>query len=262
MNEGPTELSEARIAALLRTARYGRVLEVHEELDSTMDRARQLADAGAADGTTVLADAQTRGRGSQGRVWRSPGGSDLYLSIVARPILSPGWRPFVSLAVGLGVAEAAERLSGGVRAEVKWPNDVRLRGKKCAGILVEARSVGERFDLVIGIGLDVNRREWDAELADVAISIAEARADRAPVDRGEAFAVLLETVERSVDELVNFGPRAIVPRVDERLALRGEPVRCDDLRGVLEGIAASGGILVRNATGLHERIAGRLELDG
>lgn len=260
-NEVPPDLAPSRIAARLRTERFGRTLEVHADLASTMDRARELADRGAPDGTVVLADSQHRGRGSQGRTWHSPEGKDLYLSILARPDLPASARPLVSLAVGLGVAEAAETLSGGAHAEVKWPNDVRLLGRKCAGILVEARSVGDRFEAVIGIGLDVNRRVWEPELRDVAISIAEARADRAEVNRTEAFATLVESVERFVDVLATRGPRSIVSALDARLALRGKPVRCDDLRGTLVGIAESGAILIRNESGLHERVAGRLEAD-
>jgi BirA family biotin operon repressor/biotin-[acetyl-CoA-carboxylase] ligase len=256
-------LDPARLQALLRTQRYGRSLRLLEVTESTNDDARRDAAAGAADGHVVVADSQQRGRGSHGRIWTSPAGTCLYLSIVARPAVPLAQLPPLTLAVGLGVAEAVERvLEPSVRAHalVKWPNDVWLFGKKCAGILIEASSSGAVLGpLVIGIGLNVNRMDWPEELEALAISLRAARPDAAALDRETTLAELLESVERRVDRFVAEGAAATVAALETRLALRGERVRCDAVEGTLLGVSPSGALRIATEAGVRELIAGRLE---
>src|SRR6185503_19101937 len=117
---------------------------------------------------------QRRGRGSHGRSWASPSGGDLYLSIVARPQLPLAQLAPLTLAVGLGVADAADAVLGAAArapARVKWPNDVWLGGKKCAGILVETRSGSAAPELIVGVGVNVNRVSFPDELAVTATSL-------------------------------------------------------------------------------------------
>lgn len=253
------ELSAAHISAELRTARYGRSLRVLPLTDSTNDDAWRDAAAGAGDGHVVVADAQRSGRGSHGRQWTSPAGTDLYVSILAQPQLAPAQLPTLTLAVGLGVAEAAEQLlaDSAVRAEVKWPNDVWLGGKKCAGILVEARS--SLAPVVIGVGLNVNRLEFPPELTGAACSLRLARANQQPLDRNATLAQLLLAIERAVDRLVADGPEALVLELAGRLALRGTRVRCAEREGTLVGIAPSGALRLATDHGVVELLAGRIE---
>ena len=255
----PQALDAERISADLRTARYGRSLRVLALTDSTNDDALRDAAAGAPDGHVVVADAQRSGRGSHGRQWTSPAGTDLYLSIVAQPRLSPAQLPTLTLAVGLGVADAAEQLlaGSGVRAQVKWPNDVWLSGKKCAGILVEARS--SLAPVVIGIGLNVNRLEFPPELSAAASSLRLARATQEPLDRNAALAQLLLAIERAVDRLVGEGPEALMLELGTRLALRGARVRCADREGVVIGVAPSGALRLATDHGVVDLLAGRIE---
>lgn len=254
----PADLGPARIAAHLETERYGRSLRVLVQTGSTMDDAAEAAAGDVPDGHVVVADTQQAGRGARGRRWSSPAGTDLYLSIVARRVPEGAQRPLIALATGLGVADAAEALTG-ARAQVKWPNDVRVHGKKCAGVLVETKTAGHRNGaVVLGIGLDVNRREWPDELAGEAISLAQARDDGADVNRTEALARVLRGVEQWVDRLVESGPRVIVDALDSRLALRGERVRCNGTEGVLEGVAPSGAARLRTDHGHQEVVAGTL----
>jgi BirA family biotin operon repressor/biotin-[acetyl-CoA-carboxylase] ligase len=258
------ELTPERIAALLQTRSYGRSLRVVELTDSTNDDALLDAAAGAIDGHVVVADAQRSGRGSHGRNWTSPAGTDLYLSIVAQPQLAPAQLPTLTLAVGLGVAEAVDELlvagaaAREVRAaQVKWPNDVWLRGRKCAGILVEARS--SLPQVVIGVGLNVNRTEFPPELSALASSLRLEQAERVAVDRGRALAVLLLAIERAVDRLVANGPEALMLELNSRLALRGVPVRCGDREGQIVGVAPSGALRLATDHGVVELVAGRIE---
>lgn len=261
MNER-SELDATRLASLLGTARYGRSLSVLEITDSTNDDARRAAAAGAPDGHVIVADGQRSGRGSHARTWASPPGSDLYLSIVARPRLPLRELPPLTLAVGLGVSEAVERSLEHQRAatEVKWPNDVWLGGKKCAGILIEASSGGEEpGPVVIGIGLNVNRMSWPEELAKSAISLRSAHPAGPLLDRCVVLALLLESVESWVDRFVAQGGTAIANALQPKLALRGTRVRCAGVEGTLVGVSPEGALRISTQDGLRELIAGRLE---
>ena len=255
-----TTLSHGRIAQQLQTARYGRSLRGLESTTSTNDDARADANADAVDGHVVVADRQANGRGSQGRSWQSPGGQDLYVSIVARPRASLSTLPTLTLAVGLGASNAVDELLGGTRSSVKWPNDVWVEGKKVCGILVEASTVGsEAGALILGIGLNVNRTSFDDDIATLATSLRLASGSDAELDREQTLCTLLAHVERVVDRWSTEGHEAIVPLLDARLTLRGEPVTHDGAPATLLGIAPSGAIRLQMPDGsVVERVSGRL----
>lgn len=253
----PPDLAPSRIAERLRTARYGRSLDVLLETGSTMDVARAAAESGAPDGHVVLADHQSAGRGSHGRPWLSPAGVDLYLSVVARPELPSAALASVTLAVGIGVAEAAESLTG-ARAEVKWPNDVWLGGEKCAGVLVESRALGGEIDaLIVGIGLNVNRSQLPAGLAWPATSLRLVKGSE--LDRADVLAALLDRIESWVKRLELEGPAPVVEALGRRLALRGERVRVDATEGELIGVDERGALVLQTPKGPRTIIAGSLE---
>ncbi len=253
-------LTVERVHAQLRSARYGRSLTLVAETGSTNDDARAAALAGASDGHTIVAESQTRGRGSRGRSWVSPAGVDLYLSVVAHVPLRLDQLPPLTLAVGLAVAETADAfLSAGPRAQVKWPNDVWIERKKCAGILVESVSVGQtRQPVVIGIGLNVNRRAFPERLDTEPTSLALAGARGEDLDRARVLAALLENLERWVDRFVAEGPAPVVHALEQRLALRGERARCDEREGVVFGVSAEGALLLETAQGMQTVFSGTL----
>lgn len=256
------DLDAARIQSLLGTQRLGRSLHVCNVSDSTNDDARRAGFAGAADGHVIVADSQRNGRGSHGRNWASPAGDDLYLSIVARPALALAQLPPLTLAVGLGVAAGVERVLGPAptAVEVKWPNDVRIGGKKCAGILVEASSVGaELGPVVIGIGVNVNRSRWPDELAPIATSLYAASGGVERLERAVVLAAILDEVEIWIDRFVAAGGEPVVAALESKLALRGEVVRIGGVEGTLAGVAPNGAIRIATAGGVRELIAGRLE---
>ncbi len=165
---------EAIADALARLApgHAGEVV-VHASTGSTNDDARALAAQGCAHGSLVTADEQTRGRGRSGQRWHSPPGANVYLSIVLRPRLAPHLATPFTLAVGLVVAEVVESRIGRAAA-LKWPNDVLVGGRKIAGVLVEAQIRGDRLaSLVVGVGLDVETRDFPPPLDAIATSLAE-----------------------------------------------------------------------------------------
>lgn len=219
------------------------------ECDSTNDEAARLARAGADHGTVVIAGSQRAGRGRDGRAWLSPPGLGLYLSAVVRPPLPLSLVPPMSLAIGVGVCEAARE--AGADARLKWPNDVLVSGRKLAGILVEAQSQGGRLEaVVVGIGVDLGG-ELPPELAGRAITLAAAaRADH--IDRAAFIAALLGHVERWIDRYVAGGLPPVIAAWHERMApglavrvvIDGTPVD-----GEAVGLDAGGALLVRDAAG-------------
>ncbi len=146
-------------------------VEHHESLDSTSDRLKGLARAGAPEGSVVLADTQTGGRGRHGRAWASPPGN-LYVSVLLRP--RAGCLPVLPLAVGVAVSEGLDAL--GVAARLKWPNDVMVMDRKLGGILAESSAAGSSIDwVVVGIGVNV-QAPLPPELRDLAVSLVDAGA--------------------------------------------------------------------------------------
>ncbi|NWK54833.1 biotin--[acetyl-CoA-carboxylase] ligase [Verrucomicrobiaceae bacterium N1E253] len=131
--------------------RWSRLVHHYEQLESTNDTARDLAVQGADHGTVVLADLQHSGRGRRGAVWASAPGEGLLFSLILRPDYSRRYWSRLALAAGLGMVDSL-RSAWGIEASIKWPNDVYIQGRKCAGILVESQ---DGF-AVVGIGLNVS----------------------------------------------------------------------------------------------------------
>jgi BirA family biotin operon repressor/biotin-[acetyl-CoA-carboxylase] ligase len=262
------ELDVSRLNSLLTTARFGRSLQYLSETASTNDDARRALAEGASAGHTIVADAQTAGRGSRGRVWTSPAGTDLYVSIIDRlPVAWPDLPP-LTLAVGLAVAETADDLlrdpqhASEPASQVKWPNDVLLVGRKCAGVLVET-SVGHAATegVVIGIGLNVNREHFPPELEATATSLRLEHPARLELDRTRALGILLARVEARVDQFVAHGAASIVSALEARLAHLGKRVRCNQDSGILRGVAPSGALLLETSQGLRSCFVGPIELE-
>ncbi|HSN30667.1 MAG TPA: biotin--[acetyl-CoA-carboxylase] ligase [Kofleriaceae bacterium] len=218
------------------------------ECGSTNDEAARLARAGARHGTVVIAEQQRAGRGRDGHVWTSPPGG-LWMSAVLRPSLPLVDVPPMTLAIGIGVCEAARQ--AGAAAVLKWPNDVLVGGAKLAGVLVEAQSQGNRLDAVIvGIGINLNN-----EVPEHAISLAGARGEA--VDREAFLGSLLASVERWVDRYVASGIEAIIPAWQDRMAI-GLAARATidgaPLVGSVHGLDLDGALLLRDQTGRIHRV--------
>ena len=253
------ELDPTRLRELI-TGRWGSSLTVLESTESTMDDASKAARAGVPDGHVIVADGQTSGRGAHGREWASPKGSDLYLSIVARPEVEPSSTALVTLATGLGVRDCAAAWLPNRRVEVKWPNDIWIEGRKCAGILVESRMLGSKIEaVIIGIGLNVNRAQWPPDLEGIATSLRAERDEDAPLDRNEVLAMLLDNVERWVNRLIRDGAAVLVSALRPHLCLVGEPVRWEEGRGVFEGIDERGAARIRTDAGIATLHAAHIE---
>lgn len=217
-----------------------------EKVSSTNDDLRALAEKGLAEGLVLVAEEQTAGRGRRGAEWFSAKGESLAFSILLRPKKPKAFWHRLSLVTGLSVAEALERFVP--LAEIKWPNDVLIGGKKIAGILVEA---GSDF-VIVGIGINVNTETFPAGLAATSLAIERGEA----VHRSE---VLLAVVERFAHHSMRLGTgfEGLLAGIRERCHLTGHRVTliCADHRreGVVMGIG-SGGELLLESEGKTESI--------
>ena len=170
-----SELTTPRLRAALaaRIPAFVAPVDVQPVTRSTNDDAKAAAAIGAPELSVFAADEQTAGRGRGGRAWHSPLGENLYLSFLLRP----GWEPQAAapfaLVVGLAVAEEIDARLALPRAQVKWPNDVHVDGRKIAGILLEASiREGRLASLVVGVGVDVHAASFPPELSALATSLA------------------------------------------------------------------------------------------
>ena len=179
----------------LATQVVGRTVRYLAEVPSTNTLAMELAQQGADEGTAVVAEQQTCGRGRLGRVWVSPRGN-LYLSVILRPAIAVQKAPLVTLMGAVAVATALAE-SQGLPAGIKWPNDIMLEGKKCCGLLTEMSSEPDRVrHIVLGIGVNVNMdlQALSPEVRQRSTSLAAARG--APLDRTGLLTDLLEQLDR------------------------------------------------------------------
>ncbi len=256
----PTDVAReiARVAG--RAGCMGRRIHWVESTPSTNDIARRLAESGAEEGTTVVADAQTAGRGRHGRVWFSPPGAGLYVSLIVRPAMgiSSDEHPaaLLTLASGVAVAEAVRAVSG-LPATLKWPNDVLIGGRKLAGVLTEAAvQAGDVQFIVIGLGVNLQRAVYPAQLASRVTSI-EAETSRPP-DRALMLAEILAAFgERYAD--LRAGRFDAILSAWRHLAgsVADARVEWDSPNGVVRGRALDidrDGALLVNAGGRIERI--------
>ncbi len=253
-----------------RTQWVGSRIDYHSEVDSTNRVADALARAGAPEGTLVLADAQTAGRGRLGRSWFSPAGKSLFLSLVLRPEIRADAAHGYVFAAAVAVAEAASAwLPPAVPVEIKWPNDVLLAGRKASGINLPAQLEGDRVAwLVLGIGVNVNLEEADfpPELRGIATSLRIAAG--APQDRAGFAEALLERLETWLDRLRADGLGPVLDLYREYFRMRGSRVRVGgpgiarEIEGIADALAEDGALVVRTSAGLERVLAGDVLLVG
>ena len=216
---------------------------------STNDEAARLARAGARHGTVVIAESQRAGRGRDGHAWQSPKGLGLYLSAVVRPPLPLALVPPMTLAIGVGLCDAAR--SFGADATLKWPNDLLVRGKKLAGVLVEAQSQGTRLEsVIVGIGVNLGG-ELPDEVAGTAITLAQAAG--AEIDRERFVQRLLEHVEHWIDRYIASGFPAVSGAWEARMAPK-LVARASDIVGEVAGLDGDGALLLRDGAGTLHRV--------
>ena len=237
----------------LKTRLIGKPLHFFDAIDSTNTYAMQLAREGAAEGTVVVADAQSGGKGRLGRTWVSPAGVNLYCSTILRPSVPAALAPQMNLVAAVAVAEAIVEVCG-ITPTIKWPNDVLLKGKKVCGILSEMQTGQARADtlkaIIVGIGVNLNTRRdaFPEELREKASSLLLITGE--PVERGVFAASLLTHLEQSYLLWVQEG-FTVLRSAWERYAsdLIGKQIAVaapeGALSGTVLGLDTDGALLIR-----------------
>ncbi|HEX4447975.1 MAG TPA: biotin--[acetyl-CoA-carboxylase] ligase [Polyangiaceae bacterium] len=239
------------VAALGGT--LGQPMTLLASTTSTNDLAKQAGREGAPHGATWVAEEQTAGRGRRGHSWFCPPGEGLLFSVLLRLPCVPARVPPIALVAGLAVRDAVARAAPAAPVVVKWPNDVLVEGRKLAGVLVEAVTVGSRVEaVIIGIGINVHTRAFPDGIADRATSVALVAAS--PPDRAALLADVLAGLERDVPLVIARGLGLLHGRLEGADALRGRRVKNDSGdEGVGAGIDDDGRLLVRRDDGVLTR---------
>ncbi len=236
------------------------VIHYFDVVGSTNTEAKRLAREGAPEGTLIVADAQTKGRGRLGRSWVSPPGTGLYLSIILRPDCPADWLPKLTLTTGIAVASAIRQT--GLMPQLKWPNDILIADRKVGGILTEAVFDRKRINFaVLGIGVNVNmeRNELPISIRNLAISLRLGLGE--PLSRIHLIQSLLQQMEQWYESCQTGLFTTILETWCKFDATLGREVEVflpeKRLMGVAEALGPDGTLLIRDKTdSLHSIVAG------
>jgi BirA family biotin operon repressor/biotin-[acetyl-CoA-carboxylase] ligase len=255
----PDDLATALAVAGDRVGIFTRQVLWYAEVGSTNDVAATLADRGGPEGTLVVADAQTAGRGRHGRAWASPAGAGLYISIVMRPAAHA--IGLLTIAAGVALADGIQAATG-LQPQLKWPNDVYIDGRKLAGILAEAGSSSAGVQhVIVGCGINLMPAAYPPEVAVRATSI-ESELGR-PIDRGLLLVECLAALHLHYRELQSNSHAMVIDRWRDRaVSTFGRRVEWDvagvTRHGVAEDIDDTGALLVRDGTTRARVISGEV----
>ena len=207
------------------------------EIDSTNDEAFELAAAGSPEGTVVIADSQTKGKGRLQRVWYSPLGSNIYTSIILRPNLAPDRAPQISILAGVAVAEIMDNFCPGM-VNLKWPNDVLLKGKKVCGILAQIKTSASHVDFIIlgiGINININYNQLPQDIQNTATSLAIETGRK--ISRQELIIDLYENLAKWYKKLIVDGFSAVKEKWLSMAPMIGKKVQIMSGNEVVSGKA-------------------------
>jgi BirA family transcriptional regulator, biotin operon repressor / biotin---[acetyl-CoA-carboxylase] ligase len=251
------DYSVSGIQNCLRTRLLGRTLRWFPVVGSTNEVAADLCARGAADGTVVVADEQTAGKGRAGRSWLCGRGGGVLASIILRPEIPAIRVPYLLMALSVGAADAIREVAG-VGAHIKWPNDIMIGARKVAGILGEARLQGYVVQTaVLGIGINVGFSPAEVpELSDSATSLERER--RCSVSRTALLCRLLEHAESRYQSLKDGDWESVYSAWRDRMGMLGRSVKVHASDGVIEGVAAcvdrDGSLLLQIGDGTGVRL--------
>jgi BirA family transcriptional regulator, biotin operon repressor / biotin---[acetyl-CoA-carboxylase] ligase len=264
LTQVPDLLLPVLIRARLKTKIIGRTIHHFPQIESTNTKARELAEQGAPEGTLVVAEYQTRGKGRMSRPWESPAGQNLLFSIILRPTLPPQQTFNLILLVSVALCRSIQ-METGLELKIKWPNDLYCRGKKMAGLLAEFAAESDRLNyVIIGVGLNVN---WSPaalpEDAQPTTSILQETGMRAP--RLEILASFLSGMEQFYRKAQREGYHFIKQAWEHYSLIKNRPVRVMDGKetwtGIAQGIDPQGALMVILDSGEKKRfLAGDVHL--
>ena len=242
--------NETTIADQIHTKSAGKTVHFARETDSTNLWIKRLAKEGASEGTLALAEFQSAGRGRLGRSWEVPEGTSVMMSILLRPKFEPQYAPTLTLVMGMAVAKAVKNL--GFDVSIKWPNDVVVCHKKICGILTEMGVRDGKIDYaVIGVGINVNIKEFPEEMADKATSLYLESGKE--FDRSQIPGLVMEAFEKYYEKFAaTCDLSGLKEEYESILANYNQSVRVlakEPYEGVARGITDGGELLVEKTDG-------------
>lgn len=232
----PDVMTEAELESLKNTQWAGCEIYCFDSIDSTNTKAKELAEAGHPSGTLVVADQQTLGRGRRGRSWESPAGTGIFMTLMLKPDINPNNASMLTLVAAMATVRAITEVTGEA-AQIKWPNDIVMNGKKVVGILTE---MSAQFDyinhIVVGIGINVHNEEFPEEIAKTASSLLLECGHR--IHRASLIEAFLEEFERLYAVYLETEDMSgLQKEYDSLLVNRGRQVRVLDPKEPFEGKA-------------------------
>lgn len=262
----PDIIAAEEVESRLKTVWAGHPVKYFGEITSTNQYAKRIGEEGAPEGTLVVADEQTQGKGRSGRAWTTPRGTAIAMTLLVRPQLSPSRISMVTLVMGLAVASACRELYD-LPVGIKWPNDVVIHGKKLCGILTElsAEMMSVNY-VVIGTGINVNVKEFPEELQKTATSLALELGHE--TGRAELIAACMEYFERYYEKFMQTGDLSLLMKeYNELLLNRDRKVRVlepgREYTGTALGINENGELLVVKEDGSRTAVyAGEVSVRG
>jgi BirA family biotin operon repressor/biotin-[acetyl-CoA-carboxylase] ligase len=248
----------------LKSKVLGHNVYSYRSVGSTNETARRLAESGAPEGTIVIADRQTKGRGRLGRSWHSPAGLGLFFSLVLRPRIPFDRAPGLSLLAALSICRVTEKM-GDLEPRIKWPNDCLLDGKKMAGILVEISAELDKIGYaIVGVGININHRKKDfpSSLRSKATSLAMKNGDRH--DRAAFLRDFIHQFEKDYGNFCRYGLRFMGRALVERSSVLGRNITVrfgrKKITGTAVGFDENGALRMKTGEGVRLVSAGEVTL--
>jgi BirA family transcriptional regulator, biotin operon repressor / biotin---[acetyl-CoA-carboxylase] ligase len=254
----PDIVTENKIRLGLQTSTLGQVIHYEESVPSTQKIAHDLAGNGAVEGTLVIADEQTAGRGRLMREWHSSLGNGVWMSLILKPHLPPQKAPQFTLITAVAVVQAIEEVTE-LQPQIKWPNDILINGKKVTGILTELQAESDKINsIIIGIGMNVNHSidHFPDEIQSIATSLAIEQG--AQLSRAKVVQTILERMESLYTLYMKEGFTPIKLLWESYAVSIGKRIRARTINGTIEGtalgITAEGVLKIEDQAGIVHQI--------
>ena len=259
----PDRLYPEEIKAHLNTKKIGRQIFYFPSVSSTNTTAKEIAEKGFQEGTVVIGEMQTSGKGRLSRGWHSPFGTGIWMSLIVKPAIAPMDAAKITLLTAVSAAQAVKEECG-LKPGIKWPNDLLFQGKKLCGILTEMKADMDQIHyIIVGIGINVNDTEFPEDIRDTATSLKLAAGKE--INRIKLAAAVLNRWEVNYLEFLESGFSRIKSRWKEHAVNLGQPVTVYTLQETIRGRALDiddeGMLLVQDQQGkIHKIVAGDVSL--